>query len=64
MIVVHKKVELDLVGLNGNAYAILGAFRRAARRAKWKESEIGAVVTEAKSAGYDHLVGTVVHHSK
>ena len=62
MVVVNKKVQLELIGLNGNAYAIMGAFRKAARRAEWKEDEIVAVIREAKSSGYDHLVGTIISH--
>lgn len=38
-----KTVKLRLVGLDGNAFFILGAFTRAARREGWAEAEIDAV---------------------
>ncbi len=57
-----KKVPLKLIGLDGNAYSVLGAFRRAATRAGWTPDEIKAVFDEAASGDYDHLLATIMDH--
>jgi hypothetical protein len=62
MVKVNKKVKLDLVGLNGNAVSLMGAFQRQARREKWTPVEIETVLTECQSGDYDHLVATLMDH--
>lgn len=57
-----KKVKLDLVGLDGNAFSLLGGFSRAARKQGWKQPEIDSVINEAKSGDYDHLLQTLLKH--
>ena len=57
-----KKVTLELVGLDGNAYSLMGAFQRQARKEKWEKSEIDAVLEECMSGDYDHLLCTLVAH--
>jgi hypothetical protein len=59
---VNKKINLELVGLNGNAFNLLGQFRKQARREKWTDAEINEVITEAKAKDYDHLVYTLDSH--
>lgn len=59
-----KKVSLTLVGLDGNAFALLGAFQRAARKQGWKPEEIKAVMDEATSGDYDHLLQTLIEHTE
>jgi hypothetical protein len=59
-----KKVELELVGLDGNAFSILGAFRNAARRQGWSTQEIEEVTTEAMSGDYDHLLQTMIQYTE
>jgi hypothetical protein len=54
-----KKVKLQLVGLDGNAFSILGAFSGAARRQGWTKEEIDAVTKDAMSKDYDHLLATI-----
>src|SRR5690606_38101529 len=61
-IVIEKTVDLDLAGTDGNAFAIMGAFRRQAQREGWPDEEITAVLTEAKSSDYDHLLATIINH--
>lgn len=60
--VIDKTVNLDLVGVNGNAFMIMGVFERQARREGWTHNEINAVLTEAKSADYEHLLATIKNH--
>lgn len=55
-----KKVTLDLTEINGNAYALIGAFRRQARREGWTDAEIEAVTEECQSSNYDHLLQTLI----
>lgn len=56
---VNKTVKLDLVGLNGNAYNLMGHFQRAASNQGWTKSEIEKVLKEAMSSDYNHLVATL-----
>lgn len=58
------KVDLPLVGLDGNAFSILGRFRRAARKAGWTAPQIDALLEEAMSGDYDNLLQTVVRHCR
>lgn len=62
MQVVDKKVQLNLVGIDGNAFYILGAFRKQAKKEKWTEEEIEAVLDEAKKGDYNHLLATIMDH--
>ena len=55
-----KKVKLELVGLDGNAFSLMGAFRNRARKEKWTPEEIEAVLTECKSGDYYHLLCTLM----
>jgi hypothetical protein len=59
---VNKKVKLNLVGIDGNAFSIMGAFKAKARREKWTHEEIDAVLKEAMSGDYDHLLATIMEH--
>ena len=60
--VIQKTVNLDLVGKNGNAYVILGLFISTAKKEGWTRDEIDAVVEQAKSKDYDHLLATILNH--
>lgn len=60
--IVEKTVKLTLVGLNGNAFALMGAFQKAAGRQGWTEGEIKAVLDECMSDDYDHLLATLMNH--
>jgi hypothetical protein len=60
----NKKVDMELVGMDGNAFAIMGNFQRAARRAGWNKDEIDAVLKEAQSGDYNHLLATIMDHVK
>jgi hypothetical protein len=60
--VIEKTVNLNLIGVNGNAYMIMGVFRRQAKREGWSQEEIELVLTEAKSGDYNHLLATIENH--
>ena len=53
-------VPLDLTTVDGNAFMLIGAFQRAARRAGWPDAAIAAVREEATSGNYDHLLRTLI----
>jgi len=57
-----KTVDLDLVGLDGNVFNLIGAFLRQAKREKWEESEIKAVTDAAMSGDYDNALRVLVEH--
>lgn len=60
--IVNKTVNLDLVGKNGNAFVIMGLFGAQAKQEGWTKEEIDAVIEEAKSKDYSHLLATIVNH--
>lgn len=62
--VINKTVNLDLVGVNGNAFMVMGVFQRQARKEGWTQEEIQTVLTEAKSGDYYHLFATIENHCK
>jgi hypothetical protein len=55
-----KKVKLDLTRCDGNAFALIAAFRGQARREGWSGDEIEAVSKQAMSGDYDHLLQTLI----
>ena len=58
----NKKINLELEGLDGNAFMVLGAFQKQARREDWTPEEIKEVMDEAQSGDYDHLLQTIMSH--
>ncbi|WP_438965102.1 hypothetical protein [Flavobacterium sp.] len=60
--IINKTVKLDLIGIDGNAHAILGVFRRQALREGWTMDEVEQVLNEAKSSNYDHLLAAILNH--
>lgn len=55
-----KKVKMTLVGVDGNAFAIMAAFTRNARRQGWCAAEINEVLKQAKSGDYDNLICVIL----
>jgi len=51
-----EKLEWSLVGVNWNAFAILGYFVQKARRQWRSKEEIKEVLDDAKSGDYDNLL--------
>lgn len=56
------KVTMKLVGEDGNTFAILGRFQRAARKAGWSQEDITKVINDATSGDYDHLLAVMCEH--
>lgn len=59
----QPQVCLNLVGIDGNAFAILGAFQKAARQQGVAKTEVDEVVKEATSGDYNHLLVTIMEHT-
>lgn len=57
-----KKINLNLVGLDGNAFNLLARFRKQATKEDWKQEEIEEVLDEAKSGDYNHLLSTLLNY--
>ena len=57
-----KKIDLQLENLDGNAFAIMGAFSKQAKKENWTKEEIEEVLSEARNGDYDHLLQTIMKH--
>lgn len=55
-------IEVELVGQDGNAFAILGRVQRAMRRAGVEKEVIDQYAEEATSGDYDHLLATTMRY--
>lgn len=53
-----SKPKLELLGEDGNAFAILARAARVAKKADWSAEEIKKFRVEATSGDYDHLLQT------
>lgn len=56
----YPEVEVELVGQDGNAFAIMGAVSKALRRAGVEKSEIDEYMKESMSGDYDNLLRTAM----
>lgn len=57
-----KYVKGSLVGVDGNAFALMGYFKINAQRQGWTKEDIDLVLTKAKSGDYDNLIVTLDAH--
>ena len=53
-------VKLELVGIDGNAFALMGAFRKAARRQGFEQDKIDKVILECQSSDFNYLLQTLM----
>lgn len=60
--IVDKKVDMTLVGVDGNAFSIMGVFSKNARKEGWTKDEIEKVLNEAMDGDYNHLLRTIMAH--
>lgn len=51
-----NKPKLSLIGEDGNAFAILGRARRAAKKAGWTDAQYNEYSEKAKNGDYNHLL--------
>lgn len=57
-----KTCSGSLLGVNGNAIALVGSFKRFAKADGWTPVEIETVCKEAMNGDYDHLLTTLTLH--
>ena len=55
-----KKLNLKLVGKDGNAFALMGYFKQEARKKGWTNEEMKKVTDDCMSGDYDHLLQTLM----
>ena len=60
---VNKTVNLNLIGMDGNASVVIANFQKQARKEGWTKEEIEKVTVEAQSGDYDHLLSVLLEHS-
>jgi hypothetical protein len=53
-------VKMTLVGKDGNAFSLMGAFQSEARKQGWTKEEIQKVLDECMKGDYDHLLRTLM----
>jgi len=51
-----NKKEYSLIGVDGNAFSIMGYVRRAMKETGFTKDEIEAYTKDATSGDYDHLL--------
>jgi hypothetical protein len=56
------KVQMQLIGADGNAFAILSRFKREARKQGWDADSISRVIDEATSGDYHNLLSVIVQY--
>jgi len=54
----YPDIEVELVGQDGNAFAILGAVSKSMHKAKLPKTEIDLFMAEAMGGDYNHLLQT------
>lgn len=56
----YPNIEVELIGHDGNAFAILGKVVKEMRRGGVSKPEISAYRIEAMNGNYDHLLQTTM----
>lgn len=51
-----NKKEYSLIGVDGNAFSIMGYVRQAMKETGFTKDEIEAYIKDATSGNYDHLL--------
>ena len=59
-----KKVKMKLVGLDGNAFSLMGEFQKNARKQGWKKEEIDVVLKKCMSGDYNNLLTVLMEHTE
>lgn len=57
-----KRPVVKLIGVNGNAFAVIGACRKAAKRAGWTDEQWDTVQAEMMSGDYNNLLRVAMKH--
>lgn len=60
----NKKVKMNLVGLDGNAFMLMGAFSMNAKKQGWTKEEIDVVLKKCMSGDYNNLLCTLMDNTE
>ena len=55
----HRKVKGSLIGVDGNAFMVMGYFSKLAKQQGFSKEWIDGVIAEAKSGDYDNLLRVI-----
>jgi len=58
----YPEVKFQLVGVNSNAFGIMGAAQKAAKKAGLTEEQIEEYLTEAMSGDYNNVITTTLKY--
>ena len=56
----YPEVQFQIVGIDGNAFSIMGTAQKAARRAGLSKDQIEEYLNEAMSGDYDNVISTTM----
>jgi len=56
------KPTIDLGNMDGNAFSMLGAARKALKKAGYSKEELEEFTKDATSADYDHVLQVIFNH--
>lgn len=56
----HPDIVVQLSGIDGNAFSIMGTVSKALRRGGVSKDEIDAYMKESMSGDYDHVIQTAM----
>lgn len=56
----NPKVKTTLIGVDGNAYSLMGHFSSKAREQGWNKADINEVTNMAMEGDYNHLIRTLM----
>ena len=59
----QNKFKFKMVGTDGNAFSLLGRFKREALRNGWEKNEVDKVINECRSGDYDNLIVTLIKYT-
>ena len=59
-----QRVKMTFVGEDGNPFALMAAWRRAALAQGWGEGAVDDVIQKAMAGDYRHLLATLTDHSE
>lgn len=60
----NKKVKMNLVGMDGNAFNLMGQFEKRAKHENWTSEEIQYVLNQCMSSNYDNLLKTLLKYTE
>ena len=55
----NRKVKGSLIGIDGNAFIVMGHFRKLAKQQGFSKDWIDGVIAEAKSGDYENLLRVI-----